>query len=79
MIDREPLDDHPSHRATHDVGLSDVCILKYGDRVVGHIGEGVVGTVEFRRQANISIVESHDMEALLTEQLAPFGGVIDAL
>ena len=79
MIDREPLDDHPSHRAAHDVGLADVYGVKHRDRVVGHIGEGVVGAVEFRRQADISIVESHDVKTFLAEQLAPFGGIVDAL
>ena len=39
VVDGQTLDDHPAHRAAHDVCLSDAELVKDGDGVVSHVSE----------------------------------------
>ena len=50
-----------------------------GDCAVGHVGKGVVDSVELPGEADVAVVEPHDVETLVTEELAPLHGVVQAL
>ena len=79
MVDGEPLDDHPSHGAAHDVRLLAPDRIEHRNGIVGHVGQGVVDAVELGRQTDVAIVESDHLEPFVAEASTPWLGVVDAL
>ena len=79
MVDGEPLHDHPAHRQPHHVGPLDTDGVEHRQHVAGHVGQRVVDAVELGRQADVAVVEAHDLVAARHEQLAPLHREVDAL
>ena len=47
--------------------------------VVGHVGQGVVGSLELGGEPDVAIVEPDDVEPFVTEELTPLLLVVQAL
>ena len=86
MVDGELLHDHAAHRQPHHVRPFDTGRVEHGDRVDGHVGEPVGGTLlvergvdEVGRQTDIPVVEPDHVEAGVDEHHTPVLVVVDAL
>ena len=53
--------------------------IEYRDGIVAHFGERVIDIIKLARQADVSVVESDDLEPFVAEELTPWHGVDDTL